>query len=407
MNFALYIAKRYLLSKSSNNAINFISIIAGIGIIIGSASLFIVLSGFAGLKDFSLQFTTLVDPDLKAIPSSGKSFFVSDEELTQLKKSRSIADFSKIIEEQVILSFDDKKRMATIKGVDENYQNVNKIDSVIYQGSWLTPLINQGEDEWGQIVVGWGISNDLSFGVLDYAKSVKIFVPKPGKGQITSMKNAFNSIDVVNIGVFQINEDMDNKYVYTNIETAQYLLGNGKNQLSSMEFKINKGIDEETAKAEIEAILGDKILVKNRAQLNDALYKMLNTENLAVYLIFTLVLIIALFNVIGSIIMMILDKRKSLSTLFNLGATLKDIRKIFFIQGSLMSISGGLIGLFLGFVIVVLQKSLSLIMITPSLAYPVSIEFFNFIIVIATISVLGIIASNIASKRISQKLIGN
>ncbi len=221
------------------------------------------------------------------------------------------------------------------------------------------------------------------------------------------MKNAFNSIDVVNIGVFQINEDMDNKYVYTNIETAQYLLGNGKNQLSSMEFKINKGIDEETAKAEIEAILGDKILVKNRAQLNDALYKMLNTENLAVYLIFTLVLIIALFNVIGSIIMMILDKRKSLSTLFNLGATLKDIRKIFFIQGSLMSISGGLIGLFLGFVIVVLQKSLSLIMITPSLAYPVSIEFFNFIIVIATISVLGIIASNIASRRISQKLIGN
>ncbi len=145
MNFALYIAKRYLLSKSSNNAINFISIIAGIGIIIGSASLFIVLSGFAGLKDFSLQFTTLVDPDLKAIPSSGKSFFVSDEELTQLKKSRSIADFSKIIEEQVILSFDDKKRMATIKGVDENYQNVNKIDSVIYQGSWLTPLINQGK----------------------------------------------------------------------------------------------------------------------------------------------------------------------------------------------------------------------------------------------------------------------
>ena len=405
MNVPFYIAKRYLLSKSSNNAINFISLIAGIGIIIGSASLFIVLSGFAGLKDFSLQFTTLIDPDLKAIPSSGKSFFVSDEEITQLQNSESIASFSKIIEEQVILSFDDKKRMATIKGVDENYQTVNKIDSLIYQGSWLKKDENQLADGWGQIVVGWGISNDLSFGVLDYAKSVKIFVPKPGKGQVTSMKNAFNSIDAFNVGVFQINEDLDNKYVFTNLETAQSLLNYKQNQFSSIEFKLNQNIDEEVAIKEIISILGDKVIIKNRAQLNDALYKMLNTENLAVYLIFTLVLVIALFNVIGSIIMMILDKRKSLTTLFNLGVTLKDIRNIFFVQGSLMSISGGLIGLFLGFVVVWLQQSFSLIMITPSLPYPVSIQFLNFIIVIVTISILGIIASKIASRRISKKLI--
>lgn len=405
MNVPYYIAKRYLLSKSSNNAINFISLIAGIGIIIGSASLFIVLSGFDGLKDFSLQFTTLIDPDLKAIPSSGKSFFVSDEEITQLQNSESIASFSKIIEEQVILSFDDKKRMATIKGVDENYQTVNKIDSLIYQGSWLKKDENQLADGWGQIVVGWGISNDLSFGVLDYAKSVKIFVPKPGKGQVTSMKNAFNSIDAFNVGVFQINEDLDNKYVFTNLETAQSLLNYKQNQFSSIEFKLNQNIDEEVAIKEIISILGDKVIIKNRAQLNDALYKMLNTENLAVYLIFTLVLVIALFNVIGSIIMMILDKRKSLTTLFNLGVTLKDIRNIFFVQGSLMSISGGLIGLFLGFVVVWLQQSFSLIMITPSLPYPVSIQFLNFIIVIVTISILGIIASKIASRRISKKLI--
>lgn len=405
MNVPYYIAKRYLLSKSSNNAINFISLIAGIGIIIGSASLFIVLSGFDGLKDFSLQFTTLIDPDLKAIPSSGKSFFVSDEEITQLQNSESIASFSKVIEEQVILSFDDKKRMATIKGVDENYQTVNKIDSLIYQGSWLKKDENQLADGWGQIVVGWGISNDLSFGVLDYAKSVKIFVPKPGKGQVTSMKNAFNSIDAFNVGVFQINEDLDNKYVFTNLETAQSLLNYKQNQFSSIEFKLNQNIDEEVAIKEIISILGDKVIIKNRAQLNDALYKMLNTENLAVYLIFTLVLVIALFNVIGSIIMMILDKRKSLTTLFNLGVTLKDIRNIFFVQGSLMSISGGLIGLFLGFVVVWLQQSFSLIMITPSLPYPVSIQFLNFIIVIVTISILGIIASKIASRRISKKLI--
>ena len=400
MNVSLYIAKRYLLTKSSNNAINFISIIAAIGVIIGSASLFIVLSGFAGLKDFSLQFTTMVDPDLKAVPTTGKSFFISEDELIKLKDSKLISNFSKVIEELVILNFDDKKRTATIKGVDENYQKVNAIDSVMYQGSWLTKGLNQ-------IVVGWRISNDLSFGVLDYAKSVKIFVPKPGKGQITSMKNAFNSVNVVNVGIFQINEDLDNKYVFANLETAQNLLNYQDNQLSAIEFKLNGGVEEADAIQEIQIILGDKVTLKNRAQLNDALYKMLNTENLAVYLIFTLVLIIALFNVIGSIIMMILDKKKSLSTLFNLGATVKDIRKIFFFQGSLMSIVGGLIGLFLGFVIVLLQQTFSLIMITPSLPYPVSIKPINFVVVLLTISILGVIASNIASRRITKNLIEN
>ncbi len=400
MKFALYIAKRYLLTKSSNNAINFISIIAAIGVIIGSASLFIVLSGFAGLKEFSLQFTTMIDPDLKAIPATGKSFFVSEEELLKLEESGSVKSYSKVIEERVILNFDDKKRTATIKGVDENYQKVNKIDSVIYQGSWIANELNQ-------VVVGWGISNDLSFGVLDYAKAIEIYVPKPGKGQITSINSAFNSIKVVNVGVFQINEDLDNKFVFANLETAQSLLNYKNNQISSIEFKLNEGIEEEDAIDTIQIILGDKVTLKNRAQLNDALYKMLNTENLAVYLIFTLVLIIALFNVIGSIIMMILDKKKSLNTLFNLGLTLRDIRNIFFYQGSLMSLFGGVIGLVLGFIIILLQETFSLIMITPSLAYPVSLVPLNFIIVLLTISILGIIASKIASRRITRNLIEN
>ena len=325
MKFPLYIAKRYLLTKSSNNAINFISIIAAIGVIIGSASLFIVLSGFAGLKEFSLQFTTMIDPDLKAIPSAGKSFFVSEEELLKLEKSSSVKSYSKVIEERVILNFDDKKRTATIKGVDENYQKVNKIDSVIYQGSWIANELNQ-------VVVGWGISNDLSFGVLDYAKAIEIYVPKPGKGQITSINSAFNSIKVVNVGIFQINEDLDNKFVFANLETAQSLLSFKNNQISSIEFKLNEDIEEENAIDAIQIILGDKVTLKNRAQLNDALYKMLNTENLAVYLIFTLVLIIALFNVIGSIIMMILDKKKSLNTLFNLGLTLEILETFSFIK---------------------------------------------------------------------------
>ena len=171
-----HIAKRYLHSKSSNNAINFITIIAAIGVVLGAASLFIVLSGFAGLKDFTLQFTSFVDPDLKIQPAQGKSFFCEDDQLLQLNQIEGIASYSKIIEDRVFINFENKNYPnAYIKGIDANYETVNAIDSVIPLGSWLTQKTNQ-------IVTGWGISSNLSFGVLDYGKRVSLYVPKPGKG---------------------------------------------------------------------------------------------------------------------------------------------------------------------------------------------------------------------------------
>ena len=398
MNISFYIAKRYLRSKSSNNAINFITIIAGIGVVLGAASLFIVLSGFAGLKDFTLQFSSIVDPDLKAETAIGKSFVLTNDQTNKLKALKEVALYSKIIEERVIIASDDKNDIVTLKGVDESFQSVTSIDSVIVQGGWFAQEANQ-------VVVGWGVSNTLSLGVLDYSKVLTIYVPKPGKGQITSTNNAFNSIRAINVGVFDINEKINDTYVYGSLDLAQHLLNYDENQITGIEFRLVSGTDENTAKEKIQAILGDNVIIKNRSQLNDALYKMLNTENLAVYLIFTLVLIIALFNVIGSIIMMILDKKKTLNTLFNLGATLKDIKRIFFFQGSLMTLVGGLIGIFLGFIIILLQKSFALVMITSSLPYPVTIKFENFVVVFLTISVLGVLASKIASVRITKALV--
>ena len=398
MDFSLYIAKRYLRSKSTNNAINFITYIALIGVILGAASLFIVLSGFAGLKDFTLQFSTIVDPDLKAEPAKGKSFVLTSAEAEQLNALDAIAQYSKIIEERVFITADNKNTLAILKGVDEHFENVVHIDSVIDYGSWL-------EQNTNQIVMGWGISNSLSLGVLDFTKPVSIFVPKPGKGQITSTKNAFNSVRTINVGIFFINENLNDNYIYAPIDLARHLLNYNNNQYSAIEFKLKDGVDEAKAKTTIRAILGDKVVLKNRAQLNDAIYKMLNTENLAVYLIFTLVLIIAFFNVIGSLIMMILDKKQSLNTIFNMGTTVKDIRKIFFYQGSLMSIIGGFIGLVLAMIITALQKQFGWVMITPTLPYPVTLKVENFIVVFLTISVLGVLASKIASVRITKQLV--
>ncbi|MCF7559527.1 ABC transporter permease [Sabulilitoribacter multivorans] len=398
MNVSLYIAKRYLRSKSSNNAINIITYIALVGVILGTASLFVVLSGFAGLKDFTLQFSSIVDPDLKAEASTGKSFDLSETEIEKLNKLENVAFYSKIIEERAIIAFKDKNTIATIKGVDKNYPKVVNVDTIMEYGSWLDQKSNQ-------LVVGWGISNTLSLGVLDFTKPLNLYVPKPGKGQITSAKNAYNTISAINVGVFYINETINDTYIYSSIDLTKNLLNYDPNQITSIEFKLKDGADEDEAKADIQSVLGDKVLIKNRDQLNDALYKMLNTENLAVYLIFTLVLIIAFFNVVGSLIMMILDKKRSLNTLFNIGVTIKDIRKIFFLQGSLMSVVGGFIGLGLALIVIVLQKVFNLVMITPTLAYPVTIKPENFLIAFFTITILGVVASKIASVRITKSLV--
>ncbi|MFI0429656.1 ABC transporter permease [Mariniflexile sp. HMF6888] len=398
MNVPLYIAKRYLRSKSSNNAINFITIIAVIGVILGSASLFIVLSGFSGLKDFTLQFSSIIDPDLKAETAKGKSFILTNDDVSKLNKLSDIAQYAKIVEERVIISSQDKNTIATIKGVDEHFEQVVSFDTVIEHGNWIEPKSQQ-------IMVGWGIANSLSLGILDYVNPINVYVPKPGKGQITSTKNAFNSINVINVGVFFINEKLNDTYVYAPIDLAQNLLNYEPNQISAIEFKLKEGIDEALAKEHIQAILGNKVVIKNRAQLNDALYKMLNTENLFVYLLLTLVSTLLIFNILGSLIMMVLEKKLSLNTLFNLGLPINKIRKIFFIHGSVMTLLGASSGLILGLLIVFIQKTFSLVMITPSLAYPVNIKIENLFIVFITISILGIIASKIASVRITKSLV--
>ncbi len=372
--------------------------IASGGVIIAAAALFVVLSVFAGLKDFSLQFSSFVDPDLKLMPTEGKSFLFSEEELSKLNAINGIASYSKIIEERIIIKSENKNLLATLKGVDSNYLTVTNIDSMITRGNWISPESND-------VVSGWGISNNLSFGIFNYLKPLSLYVPKPGKGQISSLKGMYNSVYVNNVGLFDINEQLNKEYVFANINLAKSLLNYKKNQLSALEIKLDSDADESEIKAQLETAFPNKFIIKNREQLNDALFKMLNTENLAIYLIFTLVIIIALFNVIGAIIMMILDKKKSLNTLFNLGTEPKSIKSIFFWQGSLMTIVSGLIGVTIGLLFVFLQQSFDLIMLTPELPYPVRLNFANVFIVLATIFALGIIASKIASQRITRQLI--
>jgi lipoprotein-releasing system permease protein len=399
LNFPLYIAKRYIRSNSKNNAINIINRIASMGIIVGAMALFVVLSVFSGLKVFSLSFTNDIDPDLKISSTLGKSFFVTPEQEAQIKKIEGIASYSKIIEERVLFVFDDKQEVTYLKGVDPNFSKVNAIKKTLYNGQWLEPNTNQ-------VVVGYyGIAQKFSMGLLDFNKNLEVLVPKPGKGTVENAEQAFNKSEVYPVGIYAISEDLDSKYVFADLGLAQELMEYKSNQISGIEIKEKTGADENAIIDNLQTIFKNKIIVKNRAQLNESLYKMLNTENIAVYLIFTLVIVVALFNLIGALIMMILDKKGNLKTLFNLGTEIKDLRKIFLLQGTLLSVFGGIIGLVLGIIIVLLQQHFQLVMITPTLAYPVVFTLENVLIVMGTIVILGFIASLIASSRVSKKLL--
>ena len=394
MNFSLYIAKRYLFTKSKNKAINYITLVAGLGIILGTAALFIVLSGFDGLKAFSLEFTSFSDPDFKVFPQQSKTISLSSVQRQKINAIEGIASFSSIVEDKVLLRCEDKYLAIDLKGVDVHYPQ-QTIDSILTYGDWLAP-------DLPHIVAGWGVTNTLGFGVYDLTKIIRMYAPKPGTGQISSVKSTFKSLKVANVGVFQINESINGSRVYTSIQNAQYLLGLEENQISALEILTSPNADLDHVKSELNKVFEDGIILKSRVQLNDALYKMLNTEHIAVYLIFTLILMIALFNIVGSIIMMILHKKDNLKTLYSIGANKKEIQNIFFMQGVLMTVIGGLTGLILGAIVIALQLYFNLVMISPTLPYPVVLKGSNFVIAFATIFVLGIIAARMASWNLKK-----
>ena len=371
-----------------------ITIIASFGVIVGSLALFIILSGFSGLRTFSDSLLETSDPDIKITTSIGKSFLVTEDLQQKLFSNTAIKETSKVVEERVFLEYNEKTEIAFIKGVEENYTKISKIESALNVGTWLQ------QDFTNTAVIGRGISNKLSLGILSYGEPLKIMIPKPGKGFINP-RNPFYKIETQIVGVYSGTEEFENKYVFTAIERARDLLRFKENQVTAIELKLNDAQDSDAIAELLRNQLGQDFKVRTKAQLNEVFYKVINTENFVSYLIFTLIVIIALFNVIGAIIMMIIDKKENLKTLFNLGASLKEIKKIFILQGFLLTFFGMCIGLFLGIGLVFLQKKFELFMIVPNLAYPVAFRFTNLLIVFVTITVLGFIAAKIASSRIS------
>lgn len=397
MKAILFIAWRYVRSKSSQNVINIINRMSIFVLIVGGASLMIVLAGFSGLRTFSMSFSNFFDPDLKIFPKTGKIFSLSPMQEAALKESGVVASYTKVLEERVFLNSRGKNYIAYIKGVDENYPKVNAVDSilVISPKEWLL-----SED---YVVVGNIIAETLNLGLFTSTTPLQIIVPKAGKGSITSSSTPYREETVLLSDYYQVTEDLDSKYVFATLSLAQRLTGVQSNEVSAVEIKLSKGVSVTEGKKRLQKVLGDAFVIKDRMALNEDLYKMFQTENLATYLIFTLVLIVALFNLVGAIIMMILDKRKNLYTLFALGMTERQIRAIFFLQGVIVSLLGAIFGVGLGVGIAWLQKTYPMLYINPNaavpIAYPMDIRLLEIVVVFFTIFVLGIIASAIGASR--------
>lgn len=396
MNFPFYIAKRYAFSKSKSKAINIITRVASIGVLVSAMAMFVVLSVFSGLRTFSLSFVNDLDAELTLSSAKGKSFVVSDQQVLDVRDSNLFKGFAKIVEDRLLFTFKEKQVVATIKGVDSDYSNVSDFQDKVEYGNWLEPDTNE-------VVVGVGISYLLSMGLFDSENPLIALAMKPGEGVIDNPEDAFIKKNIIPVGVYVLeNEDIDSKYVFTDIDVARELLSIPTNEVTHLEFKLEPGVSERKAINTLKSIFGEDIIVKNREQLNDGLYRMLNTENLVVYLIFVLVVIMALFTLVGALIMIILEKQNNMHTLVNLGMGHKDVKRVFMFQGIIMSGIGAIIGIILGVIVVNLQYYFHLIMIREGMPYPVEFRLSNVIIVFISILVLGFAASYIAASRANQ-----
>ncbi len=368
------------------------------GIIASTMALFVFLSVFSGLKEFTINFANATDPDFKVETTSGKHFLVTKNQEKQLKACKSIAAFSKVVTERVYFIYDEKEIVAEIKGVDQSYAAVTNFNAHMYLGEWLSPNTEE-------VVVGAEISRKLALGLFDFNHQLQVYAPKPGKGAIENPIDAFNTAALFPSGVYSVNEELDGRFVFCDITLAQNLLGLASNQYTSLELKAAPNSTENEVRSALEEIFGSSVKIKNRAQLNDSLYKMLQSENLFIYLFSTLVVILTLFCLAGAIVMIIIDKRENLKTLFNIGLTKTAIRNIFFTQGIIITLFGLAIGLAIAILIILAQQQFAFIMITESMPYPVLFEWENVFIVVSTIFLLGIISSWIASGTVTKSVL--
>ena len=397
MRFPLYIASRYFFTRSKQSVINIINYIALSVVLIATAALLIVLSAFTGLKDFGLSFSNVFDPDFRIEAVQGKVFEIDSITLASVKQLDGILAVSGIIEDKVFLNYRDKNHVVYLKGVDSTYQKVIESNRFLSSGAWFSK-------ELDEVVIGGGVAQVLSLGVYDYNDFLVLTVPKRS-ASATQLKEPFINKTALVSGIYSVSEELDKKYTFSSLSFARDLFQRKGTVYSSLELKVAPNLNRKQLEEQLRAILKTPIRMRSRTELNAALFKMLNTEQMAIYLIFTLVIMIALFNVVGALIMMILEKRPQLKVLYALGVQPKEIRLIFFYLGGMISWVGGGLGVLLGTTLVLLQRYFPFLYVPgTNFPYPVRLEFQNVAMVLMLLFVLGGLASAWATAQVGKRI---
>ena len=403
MNLPLFIALRYLFSKKKQNIINIISAISVAGIIVGTMALVIVLSVFNGFNSLIENFFSNFDPDLKITATHGKMFTPSENRFEEVQNLPGVIHYAEVLEEVALLKYDSRQYPAIVKGVPKNYSNYTNIDTLIVDGIFM--LEDQGMD---YAVVGQGVAYNLGLG-LSFVDPIRIFVPKKGRQATINLARSLNFDYIFPAGVFSVLEEIDSKYMIVPYHFAANLF-ESENRVSAVELGIGSNVNAKKLQKQIQEILGDSFHVKNKYQQHDLIFRTMKTEKWASYLILVFILIVASFNMLGSLSMLIIDKKEDLFILRSMGADSKLIRKIFLFEGWLISFFGAVIGSLLGIFVCWLQIKFEIVTLPGAgsfiiSAYPVKIIISDILLILGIVLAIGFIASWYPVRFISHQFL--
>ena len=408
MNFPLYIAKRYLFSKKSTNAINVISLISVVGVAVATTALVIVLSVFNGFHDMVASFFTNFDPQIEVVPVKGKTASCDDPVLTKIRQLPQVDVATECVQDMALAMYKDHQAMVIVKGVDDNFDQLTHIKDILYGEGEFS--LHAGPLQYG--VLGIRLAQTLGTGA-NFGDYLSIYAPqREGQFDVSNAQEGFVVDSLLSPGVvFAVNQSKyDKNYIIAPIAFARNLFGQ-QGMLSSLEIRLKDGSDFEAVKKEMQQIAGDKYQVLDRFEQQADTFKIMQIEKIIAYLFLTFILVVACFNIIGSLSMLIIDKKDDVVTLRNLGANDKQISRVFLFEGRLISLIGAVIGILLGLLLCWLQQRYGLVAMGDASgtfvvnAYPVSVHYSDVAVVFLTVVAVGWLAVWYPVRYLSRRLL--
>jgi len=394
LNFPFYIARRYLFSKKSHNAINVISLISVCGVVIATTALVCALSVYNGFNDLVSSLFSHFDPQLKVTAKYGKVFDPNCSEIAQVKALPEIESYCAVLQDNALIKYKDRQEIGVIKGVDDNFSHLVDLDSVLIDGEFIL-----SDEVTNYATLGIGLASHLGIKA-GFVSPIEIYVPK--RDQQVNMANpatSFNLEYTFISSVFRIDQQVyDDYYMIIPLQTARTLL-NYENEISALELKVKEGASLSAVEKQIKQLLGDKFEVKNRFEQQEASFKMMQIEKWVTFLILCFILAIALFNIVGSLSMLMIEKKDDVETLRNMGANDRQIQQIFLFEGWMISGFGALLGILVGVVLCWMQQAFGLIQLGDTAgsfiidAYPVHILLLDILTVFLTVLAIGFLAA--------------